>query len=401
VNVFSAAERLAAVTRSTVRLNRDRCLYASDRFATCTACQDLCPVTSIQASHPPELDEAACANCLACLPVCPVGAFAADDAVADLLECAARAETHSFELICEKHPQPGQGPDPDALGLRVRGCLAGLGAGAYLALVALGAERVVARADACADCAWAALQPRIETQAHQAQQLLNGWGRAETVAVQRQPLETSVPRVAWDTQNPPISRRDLFRRLSHQGQVVAARAWASGEAEVANHTPGRDHRRTARAAAFFATAAAGQALAPTPLLGSDWAVISASDACTACGACARTCPTGALHLEHPAGNTFALTFAALDCVGCEACVRVCAPAALTVNHTPPFEQVFGGATQTLCSGELAHCERCGAEMAARPGATLCAVCAQRVRNPFGQQLPPGLRGAGRRPEVRP
>ena len=41
MNVFSAAERLAAITCATVRLNRDRCLYASDRFAACTACPSI------------------------------------------------------------------------------------------------------------------------------------------------------------------------------------------------------------------------------------------------------------------------------------------------------------------------------------------------------------------------
>jgi len=89
----------------------------------------------------------------------------------------------------------------------------------------------------------------------------------------------------------------------------------------------------------------------------------------------------------------------LDCIGCEACLRVCAPAALTVDHTPAFAQVFGAATQTLFAGELARCDRCGTEMTARPGVTLCFVCAQRARNPFGQQLPPGLRGPGRQPQA--
>ncbi|MEP7356513.1 MAG: 4Fe-4S binding protein, partial [Anaerolineales bacterium] len=121
MNILSAAERLAAVNRSVVHLDSARCLYASDRFATCTACQDLCPSNAIEGTKLPTLNEEACVGCLACLPACPVGAFSADDAVADLLTSAARSENHSFELICEKHPRPEAGIDDQTLGLRVRG----------------------------------------------------------------------------------------------------------------------------------------------------------------------------------------------------------------------------------------------------------------------------------------
>jgi ferredoxin len=398
VNVFAAVGRLADMTPATVRLNRDRCLYASDRFATCNACQDLCPANAIRAGQPPELDEAACAGCLACFPACPVGAFSGEDAVAVLLENAAHVHTRSFELICEKHPRPGEGLDASAVGLRVRGCLAGLGVGAYLALVAQGAERVVARAEACAGCPWGALQPRIEAQAQQAQQLLEAWGRGVAVSARVQLVERGVARGVQDTQDLPISRRDLFRQLTRQVQVAATRVWKEDEPEVAARTPGRDRRRIAQAAAFFSTDTASRPPAAVLPMGAGWTALTASAACTACGACARACPTGALRLEQDAANHFALRFAPLDCVGCEVCQHVCAPAALTADHAPTFEQVFGGAPQTLCAGELARCERCGALMAAHPGQTLCAVCAQRRLNPFGQHFPPGWRGAPRRPE---
>ena len=398
--MLSAAERLAALAGPTVRLNPDRCLYASDRFATCAACQDLCPAGAISAAKPPQLDGDACAGCLACLPACPVGAFSGNDAVAVLLASAARAETRSFELICEKHPRPGEGLDQRSVGLRVRGCLAGLGAGAYLALVAQGAERVVARADACANCPWGSLQHRIDAQVQQAQQLLAGLGRGAVVSMQVQPLETGIARAVQDTQHPPVSRRDLFRRLTQQARVVTSRAWTVDEPEVAARAPGRDRRRTAQAAAFFSNDTACKPPAAPALAGSDWAILAAAPACTACGACARACPTGALRLDQDAGGHFTLLFIPVACVGCEACLHVCAPAALTLDHTPAFKQVFGNTVQTLCSGELVRCDRCGASMAARPGETLCTVCEQRRQNPFGQHLPPGLRDAHLRVERR-
>ncbi|MEO8161503.1 MAG: 4Fe-4S dicluster domain-containing protein, partial [Arenimonas sp.] len=274
-----------------------------------------------------------------------------------------------------------------------RGCLAGLGAGAYLALTALGAERVVARADACADCAWHGLQGRVEAQTQQAQQMLAAWERGTLVAARTEPVEPGIERVVWDTQNPPLSRRDLFQRLSHLGQVAAARAWTAGEASSAARAPGRDRRRTVQASKSFAAGQAQPLPAAAPAMGSDWAVVSISEACSACGACARTCPTNALRLEHTPDSRFALHFSPLACMGCEACQHVCAPAAISVNHAPTFEQIFSGEDQTLLAGELVLCERCHTPMAARAGARWCSVCAARVRSPFGQHLPPGLRGA--------
>ena len=212
--------------------------------------------------------------------------------------------------------------------------------------------------------------------------------------------ERAVAREVLDSQDRPLSRRDLFRRITRQAQGVAVRVWkdAAPEPALAARVPGRDHRRMAQAAAFFSTDTASRPLAAARLTGAGWTALAASVACTACDACARVCPTGALHLAQDAAHHFALRFTPLDCVGCEACLHVCAPAALSADHAPTFEQVFGGAPQTLCAGELARCQRCGALMAAHPGQTLCAVCAQRRLNPFGQHFPPGWRGAPRRPE---
>ncbi len=409
MTLLSAAERLTAGMNSTVRLERDRCLRSIDRRSTCAACQNLCPAGAIHAGSPPELDENACAGCLACLPACPVGAFSGDDAVGVLLENAAQAQTPSIELICEKHPRPGEGLAASALGLRVRGCLAGLGVGAYLALVAQGAERVVARAEACGGCRWGALQPRIEEQAQQAQQLLEALGRSEVVSTRVQPLETGVARGVRDTQSPPLSRRDLWRQLSRQGRAAVGRAWPADKASPPVRTPGHDRRRVIQAMAQLGSltggplpAAVGESSSPSGCPGPGWATLAASTACTACGACARVCPTGALRLDHAAPDRFALNFIPRSCVGCEACVHVCAPAALTVDHAPAFQQVFGAAAvNTLCAGELGQCERCHAPMAVRPGETLCTVCAQRQLNPFGSHLPPGLRGKPDSAERRP
>src|SRR5579859_8026951 len=254
MNVFSVVERLTGTKAGPIQFDGERCLRSGDRLSACSACRDLCPASAIQwnaaAGKPPALLEETCTACRACLPACPVSAFsAADDAVAELLACAARAPSSSFDLLCEHHPRPATGPARGMLGLRVRGCLAGLGVGAYLALAAQGAERMVVRAESCGACPWAALQPRVTQQVAQAQHLLAATGRAAALTAQTEPLAAPVERPVQNTQSPPLSRRDVWRQLARQGRTAVAQAWPVTEkaGTPAARKPGLDRRRVNQA----------------------------------------------------------------------------------------------------------------------------------------------------------
>jgi len=254
MNVFSVVERLTGTKAGPIQFDGERCLRSGDRLSACSACRDLCPASAIQwnasAGKPPALLEETCTACRACLPACPVSAYsAADDAVAELLACTARAPSSSFDLLCEHHPRPATGPARGMLGLRVRGCLAGLGVGAYLALAAQGAERMVVRAESCGACPWAALQPRVTQQVAQAQQLLAATGRAAALTAQTEPLAAPVERPVQNTQSPPLSRRDVWRQLARQGRTAVAQAWPVTEkaGTPAARKPGLDRRRVNQA----------------------------------------------------------------------------------------------------------------------------------------------------------
>jgi len=393
MSLLSAAERLVAVDRSAIVFDRDRCLHTINKYVACEACFQICPVDAIQVGTPPSFDENRCQTCLACIPVCPTGAYSADDAVPALLNCAARLDTGRIEVICEAHPDADFGLSESDIAFRLRGCLAGIGSGGYLGLVALGMEKVIVRLDACGDCPWEKIEAHIARQIQETWQLLASWKREEIIEVVHK-TETGElqKRALRQVDNPPLSRRDLFRLASQRGQILAARAMTSDENHRIEGHPSRNRFRII----------AGMKHLPdlddshvAPLIPDDlgFAEISISALCSACSACTRACPTNAIHFQKEETSHFLVTFSPELCIGCEICQQVCVPDAITINHRPSFSSVFGGDEAiVLHEGELIPCDRCNVLIAAKPDTKLCPICDYRRKNPFGAKLPPKLMG---------
>jgi ferredoxin len=391
VNLFTAAERLAAIDRSNIRLDSSRCLHTFDRFSECQACIQACPVDALQPDKIPVLDEKACVRCLACLPVCPTGALQAEDALRSLLNCIPRLPAGGVELVCwrQSEPRPGS-PDSRAI-LRVRGCLAGLGPSTLAALVAAEATPLRLRTDACAACPWFKLEEQILSQVQAAKLFLTAWGKAEAVtctSTSTDDIAASIP--VWDADNPPLSRRDLFRIGTRQGSLALARAMNAQGEITGQKTPPRERRRILEAAAHFPKERTpGEAVRLEDL---QWASVSITADCFACGVCARACPTGAIEFERDEVEaSFRLSFHSEACTACQACVHSCAPGAIRLQAAPAFEQVFASLEPVvLLEGGLKRCQRCNAWIAAQRTSSLCPVCEYRKKHPFGSSLPPGF-----------
>lgn len=382
MSLLNAAERFASIDRSQILLDTKRCLHAQDQYSDCAVCFDICPVQAIAIGKPPTLDSEKCESCLACLPVCPVGAFHADDDVANLLTCATHIEDQPVELLCGLHPNPHTGIDAESIGIQIHGCLAGLETGALLALSALGLKRLTLRTDSCSGCNWHSLHSDIHRQTEKATRFLSACETDITITCVDE-VEAPIERLLWGAKNPPLSRRDLFRTMSKQGQFALARAMENG-VTASKRQPGRDRLRLLSAVSHLPESSSTASLREF-----GFSRLTVSTACTACGTCGRACPTEALRFEkNDEAMTYSLTFLAQNCIGCGLCEHVCLPDAITLNHEPTFEQVFGvKEAQVVESGSLVRCERCKSLMAARDDVKLCSLCEYRRTHPFGSMLP--------------
>ncbi len=388
MNLLALIEQLAeaAASPTGVSLDADRCLHRRDKLSDCDACFALCPTGAIEPGKPPSFNQEACVRCRACLPVCPTQAYQAADEIIPLLKQAMRIKGSRLELVCGLHPNEGSGlPEADAAFL-TRGCLAGLGAGTHLALLALGLDEIVLRTDACADCPLGGLHGEIEKQATAVSRLLHTWPNTGSVRCTG-PLNSAnlVKRAIRLADTPPLSRRELFRLNKEQPPTIPA--WLEGGNEAAR--PSTNHRFIITALAKF-----GQ---PDPTLPAPVftdlglaAIEVDGNTCTACGVCARACPTGALRFTEE-NQTFCLSFAAPNCIGCELCAHVCMPESITVEHNPSWDQLFPTEMPaTLLTGPLTSCERCHSHFFARDDQRYCAICEMRRQNPFASLLPGGF-----------
>jgi len=80
--------------------------------------------------------------------------------------------------------------------------------------------------------------------------------------------------------------------------------------------------------------------------------------CTACGACALGCPTGAIDFGDK-GKLRKIRYSHYQCICCASCVSLCPESAAVLRHDISFSRFFRvSSKEEIRSAELAVCEKC-------------------------------------------
>ncbi len=374
VKLALAVERWTA-GHAPVTLALEHCLNIRDKTTACDRCVQVCPTGAITAAPDVQLNLEQCIACGLCLHRCPTGAFRGDDDAARLLRCAAQlVDRDSLELTCKFHADPASGdPHIDAV-ITTNGCLSRLGVSAYLGLFALGVQKIVLRLDACANCPLALLRTEIERAAETARQTHGASG--ETLVFQYDPpTRRAKPRPVYAMNNPPVSRRGLLRMITLQEESSTDALIAQFRVDDEN-----DHAVPVERRRILAALRHSPQKIDNPLPADSFLQLTADDTCTACGLCARICPTQALQFFE-GEDRFALTFTAANCVNCGLCTRLCDAGALHAAGVPSRADVIEGKRITLLSGTLKRCKKCHALY--KGTGDFCPPCDFRKKHPFG------------------
>lgn len=401
MDVLSTLERFAQGASAAVRVNADRCVHAFDAFATCRACVDECPASALSLGETIALDAETCTACGACVHVCPVGAFEARDETQDVLRCAARVRDRgAIALLCAAHPPIDRGLRPVDAAIVIEGCLAALGPSTYAALAALGVTQVDVYLDACEACPLAPARASIERTLEKARAALRPWLAADQIAaITDLSAASGEPWTIYLAGEPPVARRRLLKPFAASDADAAVDALSVNAIDRAE--PKRlpaERLRLLRALAQLPLA--GQMLCPAPLGGQIFLRIGADEGCTACGACAKVCPTGAIALDvDDETQTFRLSHLSAACTGCEACLHVCDPDVLYSRGVPFFNALQRPEDESLAAGRFVRCKRCKSRVpeGSLNAQGLCEICAFRRANPFGSHVPERARPLLKRP----
>jgi len=333
------------------------------------------------------LDAERCVSCGLCLHLCPTDVFAQSRVPEIKLLDAFEGipPDRPAELTCPRNEHPQRSRVEGATVVQTPRCLAALTVPLLLALrrrvALLWLNDVI-----CADCPIGRAQPYIAHTGEAVNALLTAFGHSPAVRTYKAhpeelaiaPTETQV----YSGQEPTYTRRGFFTslgRLTRQATVnVIAESMAAREPQgpvpVEQRLPHRVPKN--RRQLLLGVRALGDPLEVPFAL----SVLSAADvavdgeACSACGLCARFCPTGALKFAADESH-FVLRFVMAACVDCTICALICPDDAVSFTYESPISALVETEPSILLAGNLVPCARCSQPVAGEPEEDVtCYVC---------------------------
>lgn len=341
-----------------------RCTRYRYRYSTCRRCAEACPHEAIELlDEGVRIDLARCQNCALCTSACPTVALSSDSpARIELLKRAIRQERFSF--ACAPSGQSADAVVP---------CLGALDA-AMLAYLAK--RRIAVELRGSGHC------PACPHGGHGAARLGASLAAAAALAEAARPedwVSTLVPAsdpAADGSSGFHCERRQLFRRLIGRGVEEVAAAvrpptdlpaeekairggpWFIPEMRellaIVCKRKDREPFRVRRDAAL-------------PLMD-----LRLQPGCTACEACFRVCPAGAIQIREDAAS-WSLTFTIDRCTGCAVCLEACQPRVLTAPEA--FDATPGREPALLRRLAKQRCARCDRFFVSPEPRDTCPVCA--------------------------
>lgn len=343
--------------------SQTRCTRFRYRYSECRRCADACPHDALELSDEgARADSSKCRNCGLCASACRTGAWSAGNVPrVELLKQAIKAPSWSFACA-------PSGAAADAF----VPCLGALDAAMLAYLGKRGISVELRGAHHCADCAHGAKgAAQIDANVDAVVMLRAASGeRWAELTVATAPANGRANEARFAS-----GRRQLFRRLF-------ARSAAKAEAEPSAAASPSVPDQAIRAARPFVTEPRellqivakkeeGEFVAreheALPLM-----KLALAEGCTACEACFRVCPSGAIQVRET-DTAWSLAFDLDRCVACEACLEVCKPRVL--RPVAEFDIAPGAGETVLHALNKQRCARCDRAFVSPEPAQMCPICA--------------------------
>jgi ferredoxin len=357
----------------------DACLpLRAPRYATCRACEDVCPPRAIHVGDGGlRLDES-CVACGRCAAACPMGALGLPGFT---LPEPVQKQRAPLADDCWKVPAK---LTPEH-GMRVP-CLGGLSSGSILEIVADAGNRPVELLDRgwCAGCSAGGpdLHP-ARMALKRACELLEAAGagpdrlpRLRDLHLPANLMPAAIPAAVGEA---TLSRRSFFSALTAKATLAVDQIRPLPGGEVRRRRGFEREpvlsRERDRMLGALQRITQGAWLSPPPGL---FHRVEVNANCANHQVCASICPTGALAV-YEQGRRSELMFDTTLCIGCGECQSVCPSAALQLlpkGYAVPGASLPDRPTPLVSFAERS-CVECGRDFADHGEESLCPQCRKR------------------------